>query len=141
MHPRRVIPNVCYAQKMTRQIGKRWVKAGAIELNGELIAISLGEVCGDTLVCHIEKALPGYEGVYPAMVQAFAAHFSPSLRMINREDDAGERGLRTSKLQYLPAAMGEKMRISARNELFYMDERYLSFVHFSLKSFPESFLR
>lgn len=112
---------VCYAQKIMRQIGKRWIKAGAIELDGRLIALSMGEICGDTLVCHIEKALPQYEGVYPAMVQAFAAHFSGGLRFINREDDAGERGLRTSKLQYLPCAMGEKMRIATRNELSFLD--------------------
>lgn len=113
---------VCYARRLTRQIGKRWVKAGAIELDGKLIALSLAEVCGDTLVCHIEKALPQYEGIYPVMVQSFAAHFSEGLRFINREDDAGERGLRTSKLQYLPAAMGEKLRISARNELSALDK-------------------
>lgn len=112
---------VCYARRLTRQVGKRWVKAGAIELDGRLIAISLAEVCGDTLVCHIEKALPQYEGIYPVMVQSFAAHFSEGLRFINREDDAGERGLRTSKLQYLPAAMGEKLRISVRNELSGVD--------------------
>lgn len=112
---------VCYARRLTRQIGKRWVKAGAIELDGKFIAISLAEVCGDMLVCHIEKALPQYEGIYPVMVQSFAAHFSDGLRLINREDDAGDRGLRTSKLQYLPAAMGEKLRIAARNELFALD--------------------
>lgn len=112
---------VCYAQKIMRQIGKSWVKAGAIELNGELLAISLGEICGDTLICHIEKALPGYEGIYPAMVQSFAAHFSGGTRWINREDDACDKGLRTSKLQYLPAEMGQKMRISVQNELHNMD--------------------
>lgn len=108
---------VCYAQKILRQIGKSWVKAGAIELNGDLIAISMGEVCGDTLICHIEKALPGYEGVYPAMVQSFAAHFGGNVRWINREDDACDKGLRTSKLQYLPAEMGQKLRVSVRNEM------------------------
>ena len=112
---------VCYAQKLMRQVGKGWVKAGAIELNGELIAISLGEVCGDTLICHIEKALPGYEGVYPAMVQSFAAHYSGGLRWINREDDAGDKGLRTSKLQYLPAEMGQKIRVVMRNEVYALD--------------------
>ena len=113
---------VCYAQKIMRQIGKRWVRAGAIELDGRLIAISLSEVCGDTLICHIEKALPAYEGVYPAMVQSFAAHFSDGVRFINREDDACDRGLRTSKMQYLPAQMGQKIRISVRNELHDLDE-------------------
>ena len=113
---------VCYARRLTRQIGKRWVKAGAIELDGKFIAISLAEVCGDTLICHIEKALPHYEGIYPVMVQSFAAHFSEGLRFIDREDDEADRGLRTSKLQYLPAAMGEKIRISVRNELFALDK-------------------
>ena len=112
----------CAARKLMRQVGKRWVKAGAIELEGELIAVSLGEICGDTLVCHIEKGLPQYEGVYPAMVQSFAAAHSDGVRWINREDDAGDRGLRTSKLQYLPASLGAKVRVRIRNELAYLEE-------------------
>ncbi len=112
---------VCYAQKLMRQVGKNWVRAGAIELDGKLIAISLGEICGDTLICHIEKALPGYEGVYPAMVQSFAAQFGGEVRWINREDDACDKGLRTSKMQYLPSKMGQKIRISTRNELYDVD--------------------
>jgi len=113
---------LCYARKLMRQVGKSWVKAGAIELDGKLLAISLGEVCGDTLVCHIEKGLPQYEGVYPTMVQSFAAAHGGGLRWINREDDAGDRGLRTSKLQYLPAEMGSKIRLRVRNELAFLDE-------------------
>lgn len=113
---------LCYARKLMRQVGKPWVRAGAIELEGKFIAISLGEICGDTLVCHIEKGLPQYEGVYPAMVQAFAAANAQGLRWINREDDAGDKGLRTSKIQYLPAELGAKVRIRVRNELAYLDK-------------------
>ena len=113
---------VCSARKLMRQVGKPWVRAGAMELEGKLIAISLAEVCGDTLVCHIEKGLPQYEGIYPAMVQAFAAANAQGLRWINREDDAGDRGLRTSKLQYLPAELGAKVRVRVRNELAYLEE-------------------
>ena len=113
---------VCSARKLMRQVGKPWVRAGAMELEGRFIAIALGEVCGDTLVCHIEKGLPQYEGVYPAMVQAFAAANAQGLRWINREDDAGDRGLRTSKLQYLPAELGAKIRVRVRNELAYLEE-------------------
>ena len=113
---------LCYARKLMRQVGKPWVRAGAIELEGKFIAISLGEICGDTLVCHIEKGLPQYEGVYPAMVQAFAAANAQGLRWINREDDAGDKGLRTSKLQYLPVELGAKVRIRVRNELAYLDK-------------------
>lgn len=113
---------VCSARKLMRQVGKPWVRAGAMELEGRFIAIALGEVCGDTLVCHIEKGLPQYEGVYPAMVQAFAAANAQGLRWINREDDAGDKGLRTSKLQYLPAELGAKIRVRVRNELAYLEE-------------------
>lgn len=113
---------VCSARKLMKQVGKPWVRAGAIELDGKFIAISLGEICGDTLVCHIEKGLPQYEGVYPTMVQSFAAANAQGLRWINREDDAGDKGLRTSKLQYLPAELGAKIRIRARNELVYLNE-------------------
>lgn len=108
---------VCYARRLMEQVGAEWAKTGCVELDGKLIAIALAEVCGDTLVCHIEKALPQYEGVYPFIVQSFAAANSQGLTWINREDDAGDRGLRTSKLQYLPASLGAKIRILARNEL------------------------
>lgn len=108
---------LCYARKLTEQIGKSWCLAGAIELHGEFIAISLAEICGDTLVCHIEKALPQYEGIYPTMVQAFAAHFGKDCTYINREDDGGDRGLRTSKTQYLPVALGKKYKVETAAEL------------------------
>ena len=108
---------VCFARRIMEQAGEAWAKTGCVEEDGKLIAIALAEVCGDTLVCHVEKALPQYEGVYPFLVQSFAAANSEGLRWINREDDAGDRGLRTSKLQYLPAFLGAKVRLLARNEL------------------------
>lgn len=108
---------VCYARRIMEQTGAEWAKTGCVEADGRIIAIALAEICGDTLVCHIEKALPQYEGVYPFLVQSFAAANSQGLAWINREDDAGDRGLRTSKLQYLPAFLGAKVRILARNEL------------------------
>ncbi|MCI9443321.1 MAG: GNAT family N-acetyltransferase [Oscillospiraceae bacterium] len=108
---------VCYARRLMVHTGEEWARTGCVELDGRLIAIALAEVCGETLVCHIEKALPQYEGVYPFIVQSFAAAHSQGLAWINREDDAGDKGLRTSKLQYLPAALGAKVRLLARNEL------------------------
>jgi len=113
---------LCAAHKLSRQIGKRWLKAGAIELDGKFISIALGEICGSTMICHVEKSLPQYEGVYPTMVQAFASQFAADMVWINREDDACDRGLRTSKLQYLPADMGKKSLISTRNELAMLNE-------------------
>lgn len=112
---------VCYARRIMERTGEEWAKTGCVTVDGKIIAIALAEVCGDTLVCHIEKALPQYEGVYPFLVQSFAAAHSEELAWINREDDAGDRGLRTSKLQYLPAFLGAKVRILVRNELSRLD--------------------
>lgn len=112
---------VCYARRIMEYAGEEWAKTGCVEVEGRIVAIALAEICGDTLVCHIEKGLPQYEGVYPFLVQSFAAAHSGGLAWINREDDAGDRGLRTSKLQYLPAFLGAKIRVLARNELSGLD--------------------
>ncbi|MGN0814841.1 MAG: GNAT family N-acetyltransferase [Candidatus Coproplasma sp.] len=77
--------------------------AGAIKLDGEIIAISIGERCADTLVISVEKALVEYDGIYQVMAQEFAKRFAVcGVKYINREDDAGDAGLRKSKLQYNP---------------------------------------
>lgn len=96
--------------------------AGGMELNGKLLSLSMAERCGDTLHIHIEKALYSYEGVYPAAVQAFVQRFAgEGIKWINREDDCNEKGLRTSKLQYLPAELLEKYCVDVENELYALD--------------------
>ncbi|WP_241426717.1 GNAT family N-acetyltransferase [Dysosmobacter acutus] len=117
-----------YAKRTMALAGKPWFCAGGMELNGRLISLALGERCGDTLIVHIEKALYGYEGVYPATVQAFAqafsdgARYSERARYINREDDAADRGLRTSKLQYLPVKLAPKYCFEPANELIHVPQ-------------------
>ena len=64
----------------------------------------------------MEKALYSHQGAYPTLVQAFAAHFGGDCVYINREDDAGDQGLRTSKLQYLPVRLAGKLRFEVRCE-------------------------
>lgn len=88
---------------------------GILEHEGKIIAITLGEIVGDTLIVHVEKALVGYEGVYPSIAQAFARSCQrPELLYINREDDAGDCGLRKSKLQYNPIRLLDKYAIVPR---------------------------
>ena len=91
-------------------------------MDGKLLSLAMAERCGDTLHIHIEKALSGYEGVYPATVQEFARCYAVDrVRYLNREDDANDRGLRTSKMQYLPALLAEKYCFDVENELFALD--------------------
>ena len=105
------------AKKMLKMLDKPWFVAGGMFDGEKLIALSLAEKCGETLIIHIEKALYSYTGVYPTLVQAFADAFGHGCQWINREDDASDRGLRTSKLQYGPAKLGSKYRLVLRNEL------------------------
>ena len=60
------------AKTMLRLTGASWLYVGGMEYEGRLISIAMAEHCGETLHVHIEKALYGYEGVYPATVQEFA---------------------------------------------------------------------
>lgn len=111
-----------HAQEMFRLLDRGWFVAGGLLLDGRLIALSLGEKCGETLQVHIEKALYQYAGVYPTMVQSFAAHFGSDMQWINRQDDAHDKGLRTSKLQYLPVELAGKMRLEVGCELDLLEE-------------------
>lgn len=98
-------------------------RIGCMELDGEIIGVALGEKCRDTLVEHIEKALSSeYEGVYPALFQAFVAEFGGDCRYVNREDDATDRGLRNSKLQYHPSHISQKYDMDVLNLLSFIDE-------------------
>lgn len=82
---------------------------GLIRVDGKIVAISVGEVVGETLIVHIEKALISYHGSYPMMASEFAKAFAvDGVRLINREEDCGEQGLRTSKLQYQPLEIKDK---------------------------------
>lgn len=105
------------AKKMLRMVDKNWFVAGGMFDGDKLIALSLAERCGGTLIIHIEKALYSYTGVYPTLVQAFADAFGGDCQWLNREDDAADKGLRTSKLQYGPAKLAPKYRFEPQNEL------------------------
>lgn len=90
---------------------------GYITVEGKMVALSLGEIIGDVLFVHIEKALLSYEGSYQAMVNEFAKAFGTGLKYINREDDNGDIGLRNSKLQYHPALMAPKIFLGIENKI------------------------
>ena len=105
------------SQEMFGLLGTGVFCAGGLLTSGKLVAVSLGEKCGDMLITHIEKALYSHAGAYPAMVQAFAAYYGVECNYVNREDDARDKGLRTSKLQYLPCELGSKYSFTVGNEL------------------------
>ena len=111
------------AFEMLRHTDHGVFRAGCLVVDGEIVGVAMGERCGDVLVEHIEKALAGeYEGVYPALFQAFVQHFGADCRLVNREDDAADRGLRTSKMQYQPCKLTTKYDLHAQNLLASLDD-------------------
>ncbi|MCM1520959.1 MAG: phosphatidylglycerol lysyltransferase domain-containing protein [Lachnoclostridium sp.] len=70
-----------------------------------IVAFAIGETIGDTLYVHIEKMNHLIPGAGEMICQQFAAMMlaqSPSLRYENREEDAGDPGLRAAKLSLHP---------------------------------------
>lgn len=87
---------------------------GGLLMTGQrVIGLSIGEILGDTLFIHVEKSLREVHGAYPMLVREFARCFaSDGIDYINREEDDGNEGLRTSKLSYHPVKLLEKYLIT-----------------------------
>ena len=79
-----------------------------ITVDGIVVAAALGEIVGNVLFEHVEKALVEYTGIYPMMAGSFASLFGKNVRYINREEDEGDEGLRRSKMSYHPVILKEK---------------------------------
>ncbi len=94
---------------------KRFV-GGMIFVGKKLVAVSIGEYVGKMLVIHTEKALLGYSGLYPTMFNEFVKHNKKDgIIYVNRQDDAGDEGLRTSKTQYKPIKLVDKNFVTIKS--------------------------
>ena len=76
----------------------------ALRIDGGIRAFTAGEVAGDTLFVHIEKADRNTRGAYQAIASEFVKSV-PGISFVNREDDSGDPGLRKSKMSYRPCAL------------------------------------
>ena len=86
---------------------------GVLYVGGEIVGASFGETVGDTLYVHAEKANPAYHGSYPFLVNQFAKMLvTDTIKFINREEDDGVEGLRTSKMSYHPVSILDKYTIN-----------------------------
>lgn len=91
------------------------VTAGCLWDGDDIIAVTAGEIVGDTLFVHVEKANTRFDGAYQAVSQAFATYMQTDKTVyINREDDAGDEGLRRSKLSYRPCGLLSKFSVTLR---------------------------
>jgi hypothetical protein len=82
---------------------------GLLYVDNYPVAFSIGEIIGSTLFVQFEKRLDNYEGISDYNRLCFLNMLkSENLTYVNRMEDAGDEGLRTSKSRMGPCFMKEK---------------------------------
>lgn len=102
-----------------QRILKHWceipnLRGGVIEISGKVEAYTIGELAGDMILVHFEKASLEYGAAYQAINKEFLAHMleeNPNLIHANREEDMNDPGLREAKMSYLPVGFIKKYRV------------------------------
>lgn len=82
--------------------------------DGKVGAYTIGDVKGDTLFVHVEKATRAVNSSYEMINYIFAKEMTekyPQIKFINREDDSGDLGLRMAKESYHPVEILKKYNI------------------------------
>ena len=82
------------------------LRAGYVETaDGTPVALAIGELVGDTLYVHVEKARLDYAGAYQAIVSAFAIHEAAPTRSIpTARTTPARRGCAAPRRRITPCA-------------------------------------
>lgn len=89
----------------------------ALYADGKLCAFTYGEPMGQAGFCiHAEKADADLRGAYPMINREFARVLPAHIQWVNREDDAGDEGLKKAKMSYRPALLLKKYEAEYCNE-------------------------
>lgn len=89
------------------------IVGGLVRVDGEIAAFTVGELIDDTMLVHVEKADRRFKGAYQYINYRFVGEQlkKQAFRLVNREDDAGDEGLRQAKLSYCPVDILHKYRM------------------------------
>lgn len=99
----------CAVRQAFKHFFELGLDGGIIRANGKIVAFSMGDRLDDnTYLVHIEKAFADIQGAYPMINKQFVIHNASEYKYVNREDDAGDEGLRKAKLSYRPYSVAEK---------------------------------
>lgn len=99
----------CAVEQAFKHYFQLGLTGGLLRSGSRVIGFAMGEPLSEsTFVIHIEKAFHDIQGAYQMINQQFASANCAAYRYINREDDAGDEGLRRAKLSYDPAFLVEK---------------------------------
>jgi hypothetical protein len=90
---------------------------GGLVVGDKMIAYTIAEALdAETVVIHFEKGCPQFKGVYQAINQIFLEQCCRGFKVVNREQDLGDEGLRKAKLSYNPQSFLKKYRVSRRRD-------------------------
>lgn len=102
-------------QEKTLEVLERFKDYGfigyALFVENKVVGFSIGEIIGDTMFIHVEKADKSMDGVNAMLVMQFAKVFENEVIYLNREEDVGDMGLRYSKTKYRPIDMVYKYEV------------------------------
>ncbi len=79
-----------------------------LKIDSKIVAATVAERRGDTVIIHTEKAEKSVRGAYAAINNLFLKNDMSDTLYVNREDDMGLENLRKAKLSYKPEFMIEK---------------------------------
>ena len=89
----------------------------ALYAEGKICAFSYGERLGKEGFCvHVEKADASLRGAYPMINRELVRALPADILWINREDDAGDEGLKKAKMSYRPLELLKKYEAEYINE-------------------------
>jgi len=89
------------------------LKIGAIYLDGGIEGFTIASIHKKTAYIHFEKA-SRKRGAYQALIHLFSQAALKDIDTVNKEQDLGIPGLRTSKKRYDPSGFIEKCRITMK---------------------------
>ena len=84
------------------------LSGACLKIGGNIVAATVAERSGDTVIIHIEKADKDVRGAYAAINNLFLKNEMSDCVYVNREDDMGHENLRKAKMSYKPFRMEEK---------------------------------
>jgi hypothetical protein len=87
---------------------------GALEVMGDIAAYTVAESIDDVIMIHFEKASLDFSAAYQVINHEFLLHEGRKYRIVNREEDMDDPGLRDAKLSYHPTDFVKKYAVSIR---------------------------
>ena len=108
----------CAVESAIRHYDALGLSGGLIRTEAGVVAFSIGDPLNeDTFLVHFEKAFSEVQGAYQMINQQFVLHNCMQYSFINREEDAGVKGLRNAKLSYHPVRLVDKYLATLKEPL------------------------